>query len=173
MSIEVLIRQEERQSLALRITPGGVVVLVPRGLDAADPRVRRFIAEGLKRLPRPVALPAAGRLTREALRDLVGEWSARVGVRLGRVQVRAMRSKWASCSGRGNLTLSTALLALPRDLAEYVVCHELVHLKVAGHGKGWQALMGLYLPDWRERERRLAGWVVQDPERAVVGGSWS
>jgi predicted metal-dependent hydrolase len=47
-----------------------------------------------------------------------------------------------------------------RDLVEYVVCHELLHLKVPGHGKGWQALMGIYLPDWRERELRLAGWMI-------------
>ena len=43
---------------------------------------------------------------------------------------------------------------------EYVICHELVHRRVPEHGKGWQALMGTYLPDWRERERRLAGWVL-------------
>ena len=44
---------------------------------------------------------------------------------------------------------------------EYVVCHELVHLRVPEHGKGWQALMGAYLPGWREREQRLAGWVLR------------
>ena len=43
---------------------------------------------------------------------------------------------------------------------EYVICHELVHLRVPEHSKGWQALMGVYLPGWRERERRLAGWVL-------------
>jgi len=42
---------------------------------------------------------------------------------------------------------------------EYVVCHELVHLRVPEHGQGWQALMGVTLPGWREREQRLAGWV--------------
>ena len=76
------------------------------------------------------------------------------------MQVRRMRRKWASCSSQGTLTLSDDLLRLPRDLVEYVVCHELVHLRVPEHGKGWQALMGAYLPDWRERERRLAGWVL-------------
>jgi predicted metal-dependent hydrolase len=44
---------------------------------------------------------------------------------------------------------------------EYVVCHELMHLRVPTHGKGWQALMGAYLPGWRARERRLAGWVLR------------
>lgn len=43
---------------------------------------------------------------------------------------------------------------------EYVVCHELVHLRVPEHGKGWQTLIDVYLPGWREREQRLAGWVL-------------
>jgi len=161
MSVEVLIQQQDRQSLVLKVTPDGVVALVPQDLAPDSPRVHRFIAEGLDRLPLPEPVPESARLTPEALRDLVNEWAARIGVRVGRVQLRTMRTKWASCSSRGNLTLSTALLALPRDLAEYVVCHELVHLKIPGHGKGWQALMGIHLPDWRERERRLAGWVMQ------------
>jgi hypothetical protein len=70
-----------------------------------------------------------------------------------------MRTKWASCSSRGTITLSRDLLKLPRDLVDYVVCHELVHLKIPGHGKGWQALMNIHLPDWRKREDPLAGWV--------------
>ena len=45
------------------------------------------------------------------------------------------------------LTLSDEVLRLPEALAEYVVCHELMHLRVPGHGKGWQAMMGAYLPD--------------------------
>jgi hypothetical protein len=44
---------------------------------------------------------------------------------------------------------------------EYVVCHELVYLRVPEHGKGWQALMGAHLSGWRERERRQAGWVLR------------
>lgn len=74
---------------------------------------------------------------------------------------KQLRRKWASCSSRGTLTLSDDVLRLPKDLAEYVVCHELVHLRVPGHGKAWQAMMGAHLPDWRARERRLAGWVVR------------
>ncbi len=62
-------------------------------------------------------------------------------------------------------TLSHDLLCLLRDLAEYVVCHELVHLRVPEHSKGWQVPMGAHLPDWRERERRLAGWVVGSIEK--------
>jgi hypothetical protein len=71
-----------------------------------------------------------------------------------------MRNKWASCSNNGILTLSTDLLKLPRNLVDYVICHELVHLKVPNHGKGFRALMGCYISDWQDRELRLAQWTA-------------
>jgi hypothetical protein len=166
MSVEVRVQQQARKSLALRVTPEGVVALIPRGLDPAGPQVRGFIERGLRRLPQPASPPEFLRqgqdepLTPQALRDLVATWAGRVGVQVARVRIREMRTKWASCSSRGTITLGRDLLRLPRDLVEYVVCHELVHLKIPGHGKGWQALMGMWLPDWREREERLAGWVL-------------
>jgi hypothetical protein len=157
---EVQFRHQQRQSLAMKVTPDGVVVLLPPALDADSPQVRTFVQTGLQKLPEPQPVPPDERLTRAEVRALVADWSERIGVMVRRVQVRAMRRKWASCSSRGTLTLSAALLRLPRDLVEYVVCHELLHLRVPEHGKGWRALMGVYLSDWRERDRRLAGWVV-------------
>jgi|GEM_PF-253455 len=163
MSVKVRIQQQARKSLALRVTPEGLVALIPHGLDPDGPRVRCFIERGLERIPEPsppsepLRQAQGGLLTPQALRDLVAVWAQRIGVEVGRVCIREMRNKWASCSSRSTITLSRDLLQLPRDLVEYVVCHELVHLKIPGHGKGWQALMGICLPDWREREERLAG----------------
>jgi hypothetical protein len=159
MRPEVEFRHQKRGSLALQVTPDGLVVLLPHGLDPDSPQVQAFLREGLAHLPEPEGETSKGLETSEIL-ELVADWADRIGVEVGRVQIRTMRRKWASCSSRGTLTLSDDLLRLPRDLVEYVICHELVHLRVPEHGKGWQALMGAYLPDWRERERRLAGWVV-------------
>jgi hypothetical protein len=161
MQPEVQFRHQQRQSLAMKVTPGGVVVLLPAELDADSPQVRTFVRAGFQKLPEPQPVPPDERLTRAQVCTLVADWSERIGVTVQRVQVRAMRRKWASCSSRGTLTLSADVLHLPHDLAEYVVCHELVHLRVPEHGKGWQALMGVHLPDWREREQRLAGWVLR------------
>lgn len=91
----------------------------------------------------------------EELRWAVRQWAARIGVRVSRIQVRDLRAKWASMSTAGNLTLSRELIALPRDLGEYVIVHELVHLLAPNHGKVFKSFMLAYLPDWEERERRL------------------
>ncbi|MBN2392550.1 MAG: M48 family metallopeptidase [Anaerolineae bacterium] len=155
MTLHVQVRQQARKSLALRITPDGLIALVPQHLDPDGQVVQDFIQRGLARLPEPI--PPAEPLTLDALHTLVETWANRIGVTVHRVQIRTMRTKWASCSSRGTLTLNRDLLTLPHELVDYVVCHELVHRKIPEHGKGWQALMGIYLPDWRERERRLAG----------------
>lgn len=89
------------------------------------------------------------------LRWAAREWAARIGVRVARIQVRAMHTKWASISTAGNLTLSSDLIVLPRDLGEYVIVHELVHMLAPNHGKVFKSFMLAYLPDWQEREERL------------------
>jgi hypothetical protein len=158
VTLDVRIEQQSRKSLALRVTPGGLVALIPRDLDPDSATVQRFIERGLARLPEPES--PVEPLTSRALHALIEEWAGRLGVQVERVQVRQMRTKWASCSERGRLTLNRDILTLPRDLVDYILCHELLHVKLPGHGKGWQAMMSIYVPDWRERERRLAGWVL-------------
>jgi hypothetical protein len=156
---DVVVRQQTRKSLALRVTPDGLVALIPRGLDPGGETVRRFVERGLARLPEPEPGPAP--MAPEELEERIGVWAARLGVDVGRVQLREMRTKWASCSSQGTLTLHRDLLRLPRELVDYVLCHELLHRKVPDHNQSWQLLMGMHIPDWRERERRLAGWVVK------------
>lgn len=69
-------------------------------------------------------------------------------------------------TGRNNLTLSRALLALPRDLGEYVIVHELVHMLAPNHGKVFKSFMLAYLPDWQEPEERLQqGRLTPPPAR--------
>jgi predicted metal-dependent hydrolase len=72
-----------------------------------------------------------------------------------RVQLRAMRNKWGSISTAGTLTLASDLLDMPRRLVEYVICHELLHLKVPTHNRVYRLLLSSYIPGWREREQEL------------------
>jgi hypothetical protein len=156
---DVTICRQARKSLALRVTPDGLVALIPRTLDPTSETVRRFIARGLARLP--ALKPAPTPMSAAELDERIETWAARLGVEVGRVQLREMRTKWASCSSQGTLTLHRDLLRLPRDLVDYVLCHELLHRKVPDHKQSWQLLMGMHLLDWRERERRLAAWMLK------------
>jgi hypothetical protein len=168
--MNIAIRHQKRNSLAFQLTSSGAVVLVPAHLDPASETVQCFIADSLAKLPAPE--PVTDSLTSGQVSELVSAWSQTIGVAVVRTQIRAMRNKWGSISTAGTLTLADAILELPRDLAEYVVVHELLHLKFPDHRQGWQVSMGMYLPDWRVREKRLQGFVVADgtEEEATTNG---
>jgi len=58
-----------------------------------------------------------------------------------------MRTKWASISTNGRLTLNTDLLDLPKELGEFVIVHELVHLLIPNHGRVFKSFIYAYMPD--------------------------
>lgn len=91
----------------------------------------------------------------DELRWAVRHWAARIGVRAPQVHLREMRRKWASISGVGRLTLDVTLVGLPKDLGEFVIVHELVHVLAPNHGKVFKSFMYAYLPNWEVREQRL------------------
>src|SRR5208282_106480 len=91
----------------------------------------------------------------EELRWAVRHWATKIGVRTPEIHLRGMRTKWASLSIVGRLTLNTELLDLPKDLGEFVIVHELVHLLAPNHGKVFKSFMHAYMPDWEKREQAL------------------
>jgi len=155
MNQQVYIKKQKRKSLAMTITAAGIVALIPEQLDADSEQVRRFVANGLKKIPTQPEPVVTDALSRDQILDIVAHWCRKLGVRVTRVQVRAMRRKWASCSTSGTLTVGTAALSLPRELIDYVVCHELIHLKIPNHGRGFRALIRSHMRDWEDRHRTL------------------
>ena len=159
--MNVKIQPQNRKTLALKVTPAGVVALIPCQLDATGERVQAFIAEGLRQLEPPLSVPAAERLGKDDILALVNAWAERLGVQVQRVQFQPMRQKWGSISTAGNLTLAGDLTRLPNRLVEYVICHELLHLKIPTHNKLYYLLLRNHIPDWQEREQELGRWVLE------------
>ena len=90
--------------------------------------------------------------TEAAFRARVQEWANAIGVHPAEVHLRPMRRKWASCSTRGRLTFDTSLLARERGFADFVIVHELLHLRVPNHGKLFKSLLSAYVPGWEQYE---------------------
>lgn len=95
----------------------------------------------------PNAPEIGRRAARQAhtLRALTWAWAERTGTHPKRVEVRDLTRKWASCSTSGRIILSRKLLFESREVQDYVIVHELVHLHVPNHGKLFKRLMGAYL----------------------------
>lgn len=66
-----------------------------------------------------------------------------------------MSNKWASCSNSGNVSFAEQLLDERREFGEYVIVHELLHMKIPNHSKLFKSLLRIYLPDWRARVNRM------------------
>lgn len=82
-------------------------------------------------------------------------FSRLLGVKYGKVYIRKQKTKWASCSRKGNLSFNIIISALPESLKDYIVIHELAHLKVPKHGRKFWAVVSEYYPNYKEAKREL------------------
>ena len=90
------------------------------------------------------------------LGPLVESWAQKLEEPDVTWQVKEMKTMWGSCGAKRRILLFNLELArVPKECIEYVVVHELTHLKAHGHGPKFKALMDARLPDWRERRRKL------------------
>ena len=83
-------------------------------------------------------------------KNAVIEWAEKIDVEPKEIHLRQMKNKWASLSGSGRLTFNAELLSKHRKFTDYVIVHELLHMKVPNHGKLFKSLMYAFLPDWEK-----------------------
>lgn len=116
-------------------------ILVPRTVEGAE---REAIVRGL----------VEDWLRRRALEDaraFARRYGPKLGVAPKRIRIASQKTLWGSCSSRGTISLNYRLMAAPKPVFEYVVVHELCHLRERNHGPRFWRLVGELLPDYRER----------------------
>lgn len=93
---------------------------------------------------------------RDAIPALLSKWEPLLRVKVERVFVQRMKTKWGSCTPESAyIRLNTDLAKKPPECLEYILVHELVHLLEPTHNERFVALMDLYLPNWQHIRRRL------------------
>ncbi len=93
---------------------------------------------------------------REAAIPLIAKWEPRFTVRVDRLFIQRMKTKWGSCSRVARaIRLNTELAQKPRECLEYIVVHELVHMLEPNHGAGFVDRMDRAMPPWRQYRRKL------------------
>ncbi len=103
-------------------------------------------------------------LLRKAVDALMPTWEARTGLFCSAWQIRRMRTRWGSCNTRtGKIWLALQLAEHPPECLEYVLLHELVHLRIRGHGADFKAFLSSYMPDWKKRQKKLNAGLEPGP----------
>jgi predicted metal-dependent hydrolase len=87
---------------------------------------------------------------------IVKKWEPKLGVRVSGYFLQRMKTKWGSCNHvAGNIRLNTELVKKPKDLLEYVILHEMLHLIEPSHSERFLALLSKHYPTWREARAEL------------------
>lgn len=114
--------------------------------DTSSAKVKQLLTEWYREHARSIFKERLGECYRLAAREGVAEPILRI---------QLMTSRWGSCSGKGRILLNLELIKAPKDCIDYVITHELCHLKEKHHGPRFWRLLERLMPDYEERRKRL------------------
>ncbi len=170
MEYEVI--RSRRKTLCAEIRQGRLVVRAP--LRVPDAEIRRFLEKKRNwietHLSLAIAQEEAGksipRLSEDEIRlfrkqaaavlpGRVSHYARLLGVTFGRITVRCQRTRWGSCSSKGNLNFNCLLMLAPPEVLDSVVVHELCHRKYMNHSPDFYAEVLRVFPDYRQWDKWL------------------
>ncbi len=179
MDYEVI--RSDRRTTALQIKDGKLIVRAP--FRASDAQIERFVENNRrwiethleKAAARAKAAEAVPKLTPDEIAGLakkaaatipqrVAYYAARVGVTYGRITIRKQRSRWGSCSAKGNLNFNCLLMLAPPEVLDSVIVHELCHRKEMNHSARFYAEVRRVLPDYDARNK----WLKENGEALMA-----
>jgi predicted metal-dependent hydrolase len=161
--------RSSRKTLSLQMKPDGhLVVRAPH--RTSDRQIRQFVEsssawiqkhreliEQRRRQEEMNPPPAITKETLERLRSLASEtipprvsyYANLMGVSYGRITIRAQKSRWGSCSAKGNLNFNCLLMLTPPEVQNYVIVHELCHRKQMNHSPAFWREVEQIMPEYR------------------------
>lgn len=164
--------RSNRRTIGAEVRGGRLIVRVP--LTAGDADVKRFLARHERWIETHLARAQAresvregcGRLSadelsllaeraRQVVPERVAYYAPLVGVTYGRITIRRQRSRWGSCSAKGNLNFNCLLMLAPPEVLDSVVVHELCHRRVMNHSARFYAEVLRVFPEYRKWNRWL------------------
>lgn len=168
MTLSYQIIRSDRKTIAIQIMPdGSIIVRCPKRMRLEE--VRRFVESKSDWIERHLEARDSVKpekltdqevkMLREKTRQLVTErvehYAPIIGVRYGQISIRMQRTRWGSCSSKGNLNFNCLLALVPSEVLDYVVVHELCHLKELNHSERFWSEVSNVLPDYKVQKKWL------------------
>src|SRR3989344_1749908 len=96
-------------------------------------------------------------MARVFAKNKIAQYNKLYQFKVNRITIRNQKSRWGSCSKKGNLNFNYKIVLLPEALVDYVIVHELCHLGEFNHSKKFWKLVSLTIPDYKEVRKRFKG----------------
>ncbi|MBS7007336.1 M48 family metallopeptidase [Anaerostipes sp.] len=93
---------------------------------------------------------------RSVITRMCRQYAGQMGVSYNKISIREQKTRWGSASSKGNLNFNWKLILMPEDVLEYVVVHELSHLKVMNHSPVFYRVVARYLPNYKQPKKWLS-----------------
>lgn len=173
--LPVRVIESGRKTVSLELTPSEIIMRVPRGMSQRQARDfaqrksawiekhRELISvqqEKLRELPRLTSdeLRALSEKARRSIPEKVSRYAKLIGVSYGKISIRSQRTRWGSCSSKGDLSFNCLLMLAPDEVIDSVVVHELCHRKHMDHSKGFYDEVERVFPEYR----RCRSWLKEN-----------
>ena len=167
--VEYRLVRSSRRTVSIQVTAEGeVVVRAPRlypkyKIEAFLRQKESWIQARLEALASVPRLPELSEAEHKALSKAARTWFAErtayfaplVGVTCGSVTIRTQKTRWGSCTGKGDLNFNSLLMLAPEEIRDYVVVHELCHRRHMDHSAAFWAEVERILPDYKLRRKWL------------------
>jgi predicted metal-dependent hydrolase len=98
---------------------------------------------------------SARAMVTERIAHFMDYYGVRHGISVGRIAIRNQKSRWGSCSKKGNLNFNYKLAFMPLEIRDYIIVHEICHIKEFNHGRGFWQLVSEMVPDWKKLRKEL------------------
>ena len=152
--------RSNRKTIAIELRPGEIIVRAPvyATTEQIDAHVRsreQWIRKHQQTLPsvEPLSMEEVRALAEQALKTIpprVAHYARLLGVTYGRITIRNQRTRWGSCSSKGNLNFNCLLMLTPPEVVDSVIIHELCHLKEMNHSdRFYREVLRVYPDYWR------------------------
>ena len=167
--MEFTIIRSKRRTIAISVKSGKVILRAPMKLSDDEAKKiilthQNWIEKKLEKAKTKAPIDEAvddkkanelRKLAREYFKEKTEYYSGIMNLKPSRITITGARTRFGSCSSKGNLSFSYLLMLYPEAAREYVVVHELAHLSEMNHSKRFYAIIEKYMPDYKERKKLL------------------
>ena len=150
-----IIRSSRRKTSEIQVGEHGIVVRVPNHKGENEvwsmlEKKEEWICKKYLEFQTEKKYPKT-KLNESYIELQMKRFAAKISVKPSKILIKPLKTRWGSATLSGVITINSRLLSAPKDVIDYVIVHELCHLKIRGHSRSYWNLVGMYISDYEKK----------------------